>query len=43
MRNKLSFRLFLFTWVACLVSWLVVTDNTGSREMVIGAILVLLH
>lgn len=38
MRRKLSFRPFLFTWIACWVSWLVLTDNTGPREVVIGAI-----
>lgn len=38
MRRKLSFRPFIFTWVACWVSWLVLTDNTGWREMAVGAI-----
>lgn len=38
MRRKIPFRAFFFTWLACWVSWLILTDNTGYREMIVGAI-----
>lgn len=37
MRRKLSLRPFLFTWLACWVFWLVLSDSTGWREMLVGA------
>lgn len=38
MPRKLSLRPFLFTWLACWVFWLVLSDSTGWREMVVGAL-----
>lgn len=35
--RKLSFRPFFIAWVACWISWLVLTDNSGWREMLVGA------
>lgn len=37
MRRKLSLRLFLFSWLACWVFWLVLSDSTGWREILVGA------
>lgn len=36
-RRKLSLRPFLFTWMACWVFWLVLSDSTGWHEMLVGA------
>ncbi len=38
MRNKLSFHPFFFTWLASWVFWLVLTQNTGWRELLVGAV-----